>query len=290
MKRGWNPGARRLPQEPLEGVARRREDRSLKPMLDGREQIDRLDDPGERARLRSALERLVAIAEPYVDRGAAGDFWGRLDFWGQSRETAKRHHELARRAFLGADREAGLVQLTPRAYVWALPADEAASVAAGAYTAALGPAWRRWGCEIDHVREGSAAFWCGWRYPRDFPDSPRYSIEPGEMALLRYALRLATLADETPRGSALPLTVEEAAAATLRKEGRARPAMLIEFMADREAASYDELKEHVHGDRNGPDNSVVSNARRTSQLLERFGSPLRYHASCGVVAKERLDR
>jgi hypothetical protein len=85
-----------------------------------------------------------------------------------------------------------------------------------------------------------------------------------------------------------PNAVERLLAAELRRQGKAIPAALVEYMIGRESATAEEIAEKVHGDSLISEDAIGTNCRRTSGAAEPLVSPLRYRYCGGHVFKELL--
>ncbi|WP_165220229.1 hypothetical protein [Aquisphaera insulae] len=92
-----------------------------------------------------------------------------------------------------------------------------------------------------------------------------------------------------PRVS-VPILDFTAIAARLRQDGRgkAKPALLVEFMADKEQAAELDVAEAVHDTDAPSKNTVRNNAERTNAALQEMGIPLRFRVTSGYVFREIL--
>jgi len=71
----------------------------------------------------------------------------------------------------------------------------------------------------------------------------------------------------------------------LRQDRKNYPAALVEFMANRQSAKFDDIKRHVHGDDDVSDEAVRKNVYKTRQALIELNSPLDFSTSGGYVFK-----
>ena len=74
----------------------------------------------------------------------------------------------------------------------------------------------------------------------------------------------------------------------LRAQHLARPALLLEYMTDREAAAYQDVAERVHIDGTVGDDAIRKNVGRLNRELEALGVPLRFKVASKHVHKEIL--
>src|SRR5262249_36845216 len=69
------------------------------------------------------------------------------------------------------------------------------------------------------------------------------------------------------------------------KKGKPLSADLVEFMADLESASIEDVAEEVHDFRGTNFRRVTQNSRRTNPILEELGVPFRFKVSAGRLHK-----
>jgi hypothetical protein len=74
--------------------------------------------------------------------------------------------------------------------------------------------------------------------------------------------------------------------AKLRRKGAATQAALVEFMKNRESATFADIARHVHGDDETSDEAIRKNVSRTNDSLIELGIPLRLSVASGYVFKE----
>jgi hypothetical protein len=75
-------------------------------------------------------------------------------------------------------------------------------------------------------------------------------------------------------------------ASELRRLRKPIQAALVEYMRNRDSATFDEIKFHVHGDEQVSDVAVRQNVFRTNESLGERKVPMRFSASSGFVYKE----
>ncbi|MGO9601657.1 MAG: hypothetical protein ACLP7Q_27090 [Isosphaeraceae bacterium] len=78
----------------------------------------------------------------------------------------------------------------------------------------------------------------------------------------------------------------QALAIALRKERKSNQAMLVEYMADKEEATAEEIAEHVHGDSETTDKAMWNNADRTTDSLALLDSRLSFRFVSGRMYRE----
>ena len=72
----------------------------------------------------------------------------------------------------------------------------------------------------------------------------------------------------------------------LRREGKKKRALLVEFMAGRESADCREVGGWVHDDEDASEQTIRMNAQRTNDDLASLHFPVRFQVSGGKVFKE----
>jgi hypothetical protein len=78
----------------------------------------------------------------------------------------------------------------------------------------------------------------------------------------------------------------KAIASDLRKASKPTQAALVEFMADREEATVEDVAKHVHKDDEASEGTIRANARRTNDWLASRGVPLSFRVAGGRVFRE----
>ena len=78
----------------------------------------------------------------------------------------------------------------------------------------------------------------------------------------------------------------KALAAALRKEGKGNQAKLVEYMADKEEATAEEIAQHVHGDSEASDQAMWNNAKRTTDSLALLDSRLSFRFTSGRMYRD----
>jgi hypothetical protein len=107
--------------------------------------------------------------------------------------------------------------------------------------------------------------------PREAPAEPAATQTEGETSRI-----------QTPR-----LSVDfKALVANLRKQGKPLQAKLVEYMADKEEATAEEIAEHVHGEKQTSDSAMWNNADRTTKSLALLGSRLSFRFASGRMYRE----
>jgi hypothetical protein len=91
----------------------------------------------------------------------------------------------------------------------------------------------------------------------------------------------AVLAPEQPAAPASADPVRE-----LRRQGKPNRAALVEYMRDRDSATYEEIAKHVHGDNQTSEATIRKNVERTNEELAAMASPTRYHCASSMVHKK----
>jgi hypothetical protein len=118
------------------------------------------------------------------------------------------------------------------------------------------------------------------RQPEERPPASRDWPPSGETD--RPAARPEAAEQEAPP----PAIDYEALATALRKQKKRNPAALVEYMANREEATVQEIARHVHGDPETSDSAIWNNAKRTSDALAAMGSPLWFRFASGRIYRE----
>jgi len=88
---------------------------------------------------------------------------------------------------------------------------------------------------------------------------------------------------EPARGEAVDFA---ALAAELRKANKPTPASLIEFMADKEEATVEDVAQAVHGDDKTSGQTVWANMKRTNDYLDKQRSPLSFRMAASRIFRE----
>src|SRR5271157_2000815 len=78
----------------------------------------------------------------------------------------------------------------------------------------------------------------------------------------------------------------QALATALRKESKSNQAKLVEYMADKEEATAEEIAEHVNGDSETSDRAMWNNAKRTTDSLAALNSRLSFRFASGRMYRE----
>jgi hypothetical protein len=93
--------------------------------------------------------------------------------------------------------------------------------------------------------------------------------------------------DPSANGHAEPWVVDRllGSADALWEQGAHTRAALLEFMADRESATFEEIGRHVHGDPHASDGAIRQNVSRANKDLEARGSPVVLRVSGAKVFK-----
>jgi hypothetical protein len=78
--------------------------------------------------------------------------------------------------------------------------------------------------------------------------------------------------------------------AALRKQKKGNPALLVEYMAERDEATAEEIGKHVHGDASAEDDAIRRNIERTNDALASLGSRLWFKFALGYVYREISPR
>jgi hypothetical protein len=79
--------------------------------------------------------------------------------------------------------------------------------------------------------------------------------------------------ENTPGNSGIDFM---ALATALRKQGKNTQAELVEFMADKEEATAEEIAQHVHDQSEMSNSAIWNNAKRTTDSLAQLGSRLSF--------------
>jgi hypothetical protein len=101
--------------------------------------------------------------------------------------------------------------------------------------------------------------------------------------------RSPTPEEAQPAGTGSPIPSVAEIAEALRRAGRrgkALPAALVEFMAERPSAPVEEVAERVHGHAGTDCRRVQANVSRTNRELERLAAPFRFRVAASYVHKE----
>jgi len=88
------------------------------------------------------------------------------------------------------------------------------------------------------------------------------------------------------RVPAPPVIDYDAAVNKLAARRRWTQAALTRFMKDKDAASFDDVASHVHGDNDKTKRPVPKKAERTSESLAELGCPVSFRLAGGMMRKE----
>jgi hypothetical protein len=72
----------------------------------------------------------------------------------------------------------------------------------------------------------------------------------------------------------------------LRRQRKPTRAALVEYMWDRDSATYEEIATHVHGDVQTSGDAIWKNVQRTNEDLAEMAFPIRYRCASSMVHKE----
>jgi hypothetical protein len=90
--------------------------------------------------------------------------------------------------------------------------------------------------------------------------------------------------DPPPKQPAFSAPADPVSKSRRRKGGL--PTALIDYMKDRESATYDEIAFHLHGDKQASESAIRKNVERANKELGATASPIRYRCGSSTVYKE----